>query len=158
MKNLIFVLLILILIGCNSTGPESKLDTPELESPINGEYIKGDTIRLDWSTINDKNIDEEEIQICGYFECVSSDSAFIVNYNPANNLVHDTICFNYIEGSSGSIWIPASWGKIVVDSTDYTILGDTIKIFWKVKARASSVMKSGDWSDVESFYVLNPEI
>lgn len=165
MKNLVFILMVIILmIGCSEsvTGPdnpdESKLDIPELIEPVLNEYIDGDTIKLDWSSITDKETEDGEIEICGYFKCVSWDSVFVVNYDPPNNQVHDTVSFGFIEGSSGSIWIPASWCKIFIDSTDYAELGDTIKIFWKIKARASSVMESGNWSNIESFHVVNAEI
>ena len=167
MKKLILVLIfVFLMITCNesTTGPddpddpsEPKLDTPELIEPILGEYVNGDTVRLDWSSVTDKETDDGEIEICGYFKCVSYDSTFVANYDPQSS-VRDSIYFGYIEGSSGSIWVPASWCKIFTDSTDYIELGDTIKIFWKIKARARYVKDSGDWSNIESFYVVNAEI
>lgn len=133
---------------------ESILDTPELVEPILGERVNGDTVKLDWSSIKDKETDDGEIEICGYFKCISNDSVFVANYNPPNNQIYDTISFGFIEGNSGSIWIPASWCEIFLNLTDYINLGDTIKVFWKVKARAKTVMDSGNWSDIEKFYIV----
>ena len=161
MKNLILISIIvtLMLTGCSEsiTGPDWNIpDTPIINYPKDNIHIsveaEKDTIIADW----------EEIENCSrYYAIIHYDSIEVARPDSVSIFANEwhTAPANSVGMRTQQVFINGNKKMLIVYDGNFKYLGDTIKVFWKIKAEDDTIRGLfSDWSNIESFYVVNAEI
>jgi hypothetical protein len=148
MRRLIVVIIIILMcISCSEsiTGPTSKLEQIEIYYPKNNIEIvveaRNDTIVADW----------ELIEGCSQYTAILHyDSTEVANPDSVSIFKNEfhTAPSRSVQSHTQEIFSGNNRQLLIVHPADFENLGDTIKVFWKIKCEYTN------WSDIESFYVI----
>ena len=147
MKKIMMVLAVIFTINCSEkiTGLDPVLEQIEIYYPKDNIEIvveaRNDTIIADW----------ERIEGCSQYTAILYyDSAEVAKPDSISIFKNEfhTAPSKSVQSHTQEIFVGYNRQLLVVHPSDFENLGDTIKVFWKIKCEDT------DWSDIEKFYVV----